>query len=85
LQQAGFSVPDGSTPIVPVLVGDPVTTMAFSAQLLERGFFVQGIRPPTVPQGTSRLRCTIMSSHAPDELEAAAAAMQEIARSLGVL
>lgn len=85
LQQAGFTVPDGVTPIVPIMVGDPVTTMAFSAQLLERGFFVQGIRPPTVPHGTSRLRCTIMASHAPYELEAAAAAMQDIARSLGVL
>lgn len=85
LQQAGFAVPDGSTPIVPIMVGDPVTTMAFSAQLLERGFFVQGIRPPTVPHGTSRLRCTIMASHAPSELEAAATAMQDIARSLGVL
>lgn len=85
LQQAGFAVPDGGTPIVPILVGDPGTTMAFSAHLLERGFFAQGIRPPTVPHGTSRLRCTIMASHAPDELETAAAAMQEIARSLGVL
>lgn len=85
LQQAGFTVPDGSTPIVPIMVVDPVTTMAFSTQLLERGFFVQGIRPPTVPHGTSRLRCTIMASHAPYELEAAVAAMQDIARSLGGL
>jgi len=85
LQQAGFTVPDGSTPIVPLLVGDPVTTMDFSARLLEQGLFVQGIRPPTVPHGTSRLRCTIMASHRQDELRSAAAAIVQVGRHLGVV
>jgi 8-amino-7-oxononanoate synthase len=85
LQQAGFTVPDGSTPIVPVLVGDPATTMAFSTRLLEQGFFVQGIRPPTVPHGTSRLRCTIMASHSQDELRSAAAAIGQVGHQLGVV
>lgn len=85
LQQAGFRVPDGSTPIVPILVGDPVTTMRFSSRLLEQGLFVQGIRPPTVPHGTSRLRCTIMASHSQDELRSAAAAIGLVGRQLGVL
>jgi glycine C-acetyltransferase len=85
LQQAGFRVPDGSTPIVPILVGDPVTTMRFSSRLLEQGLFVQGIRPPTVPHGTSRLRCTIMASHSQDELRSAAATIGQVGRHLGVL
>lgn len=85
LQQAGFGVPDGCTPIVPVLVGDPVTTMTFSARLLDAGFFVQGIRPPTVPVGTSRLRCTIMASHSQDELRSAVDAIALVGRSLGVV
>ena len=84
LQQAGFRVPDGCTPIIPVLVGDPETTMNFSAQLLEAGFFVQGIRPPTVPHGTSRLRCTVMASHSQKDLSAAVSAIDRIGRSLGV-
>ncbi len=85
LQRAGFTVPEGCTPIVPILVGDPVVTMTFSERLLEAGFFVQGIRPPTVPRGTSRLRCTVMASHTAADLDGAVEALGRIARGLGVL
>lgn len=83
LQQAGCKVPDGSTPIVPILVGDAETTTRFSARLLQEGLFVQGIRPPTVPKGTSRLRCTVMASHSPDQIQQAAAAIVRVGRELG--
>ena len=85
LQQAGYKVPDGCTPIVPVMVGDAETTTRFSARLLEEGVFVQGIRPPTVPKGTSRLRCTVMASHSPEQIRQAAAAIVRVGRELGVL
>lgn len=85
LQQAGCRVPDGCTPIVPILVGDAATTTRFSTRLLEEGVFVQGIRPPTVPKGTSRLRCTVMASHSPDQIQQAAAAIIRVGRELGVL
>ncbi len=85
LQQAGCKVPDGCTPIVPVLVGDAETTTRFSTRLLEEGIFVQGIRPPTVPKGTSRLRCTVMASHSPEQIGQAAAAIVRVGRELGVL
>lgn len=85
LQQAGYKVPDGSTPIVPILVGDAETTTRFSARLLQEGVFVQGIRPPTVPKGTSRLRCTVMASHSPDQIQQAAAAIVRGGHELGVL
>lgn len=85
LQQAGYAVPDGCTPIVPIMLGDPGITMHFSRRLLEAGFFVQGIRPPTVPHGTSRLRCTIMANHRPDELENAVSAIARVGRDLGVV
>ncbi|MDD2320397.1 MAG: 8-amino-7-oxononanoate synthase [Geobacteraceae bacterium] len=69
LAQAGFAVPAGQTQIVPVFVGDTHDTMNFSRALLEQGIFVQGIRPPTVPVGSSRLRCTLMASHCRADLE----------------
>ena len=84
LQQAGCQVPDGCTPIVPILVGDAETTTRFSARLLEEGLFVQGIRPPTVPKGTSRLRCTVMASHSPDQIKQAAATIIRVGSELGV-
>lgn len=85
LQQAGCAVPEGVTPIIPIMVGDAETTSRFSARLLEEGLFVQGIRPPTVPKGTSRLRCTVMASHTPEHIQIAAATIVRVGQELGVL
>ena len=51
------------TQIVPIEVGDAETTMELCERVLERGVFAQGIRPPTVPEGSSRLRFTVMATH----------------------
>ncbi len=59
LRHLEISVRDDPTPIVPVVVGDSQRTMALSAWFLERGVFIQGIRPPTVGPGQSLLRVTI--------------------------
>ena len=56
--------------IVPVEVGDAGATMALCERALERGVFAQGIRPPTVPDGSSRLRFTVMATHTEVELRA---------------
>jgi len=70
--------------IVPLRVGDAARTMELSERLLERGVFAQGIRPPTVPEGSSRLRFTVMATHGADELRRAAKLVGEVARELGV-
>ncbi|HQB39708.1 MAG TPA: 8-amino-7-oxononanoate synthase [Deltaproteobacteria bacterium] len=85
LRQSGFELGEGTTQIVPVICGDTELTMRFSQALLEEGLFVQGIRPPTVPNGASRLRCTIMATHQPDNLQRAAGAIIRIGRQLGVV
>jgi 8-amino-7-oxononanoate synthase len=69
----GFDVPDGETPIVPLVVGDADTAMALSERVLRAGVFAQAIRPPTVPSGTSRLRLAAMATHNASELRRAAA------------
>jgi glycine C-acetyltransferase/8-amino-7-oxononanoate synthase len=54
--------------ILPVLIGDAERAVRISERLLSEGVFVQGIRPPTVPPGTARLRVTPMSTHKAEDL-----------------
>ena len=72
------------TQIVPVVVGDARRAMALCERSLEGGVFAQAIRPPTVPEGTSRLRLSVMANHRADELVAAARVIGRAARELGI-
>jgi glycine C-acetyltransferase/8-amino-7-oxononanoate synthase len=72
LAEQGLPTGDGDTPIVPVIVGDADAAVAASERALERGVFAQAIRPPTVADGSSRLRLTVMASHTKAELREAA-------------
>ncbi|HEY6838883.1 MAG TPA: 8-amino-7-oxononanoate synthase [Geobacteraceae bacterium] len=85
LEQAGFDTMGSATQIVPLFVGEAVPTMTFSKRLLEAGVFVQGIRPPTVPAGSCRLRCTLMATHTEEDLAEAVAAIAAIGRDLAVV
>ena len=58
--------------IAPIHVGDDREVMRVTAQLLERGVFAQGIRPPTVPTGTARVRVSMSSGHTHEQLQRAA-------------
>jgi 8-amino-7-oxononanoate synthase len=80
----GLAVGSSKTQIVPVAVGEAEATMELSERILERGAFAQGIRPPTVPEGSSRLRFTVMSTHRREELERAAKLVGSAARELGI-
>ena len=64
----GLDLGDSRTQIVPVLVGEAGRAMSLCEHALERGVFAQAIRPPTVPDGTSRLRLAVMATHSADEL-----------------
>jgi len=74
---AALGMPAQGTHIVPLLVGDPQRAMALTDALLQRGIFAQGVRPPTVPEGTSRLRFALMATHEERHLDAALAALAE--------
>jgi glycine C-acetyltransferase/8-amino-7-oxononanoate synthase len=69
--------------IVPLVIGDPELAMKMSQEALERGVFAQAIRPPTVPDGMSRIRAAVMASHKPDELTSAAKILAKAAISVG--
>ena len=66
-----------STAIHPILLGDADAAVHASRRLLERGFLVPAIRPPTVPQGTSRLRVSLSAAHGEDDIDALAGALAE--------
>jgi glycine C-acetyltransferase/8-amino-7-oxononanoate synthase len=84
LGREGLPADRSSTQIVPVEVGDAGRTMQLCELVLERGVFAQGIRPPTVPEGSSRLRFTVMSTHTREELERAAELVGAAAREVGL-
>ncbi len=61
--QIGLNLMDSKTPIQPVLIGDNSQALRASQSLLEAGFLVAAIRPPTVPAETARLRVTLSAAH----------------------
>jgi len=75
LGQAGISSAPSTTHIVPVRIGDNAATMATCERLLDRGFYAQGIRWPSVPEGSARLRITPMATHTDGEIDAFAEAL----------
>jgi 7-keto-8-aminopelargonate synthetase-like enzyme len=72
------------SPIVPILVGDDRRTMALSARLLEERVFVQGIRPPTVPPGTARLRLGLVATLSEPDRERALSVLANALRQEGM-
>ncbi len=63
LRSIGFNIAHDPTPIISLIIGDADKTMQLSSMLLGKGVFVSGIRPPSVPDGTSRLRLTVTAAH----------------------
>ncbi|MCF6215307.1 MAG: aminotransferase class I/II-fold pyridoxal phosphate-dependent enzyme [Emcibacter sp.] len=71
-----LGLPDAQSPIVPIIVGDTAQTMAYAAALEEDGFLVTGIRPPTVAEGTGRLRFTFSARHSQKQIHALVASLK---------
>ena len=81
LRDRGIEIlPECVAPIVPVVVGEPDRTVQVADRLRQRGFLVAAIRPPTVPNGTSRLRISLSCAHADDDVDALANAVAETLR-----
>ena len=72
-------MPSG-TAIQPLLIGDNHVALALSEGLRERGIWVTAIRPPTVPQGTARLRITLSAAHSADDVARLVEALHELAQ-----
>jgi 8-amino-7-oxononanoate synthase len=83
LDLEGFDMSGSPTQIQSLIVGDPRRALRICESALERGIYVQSVRPPTVAPGASRVRLTAMASHRPEELAAAAGILGQVARAAG--
>jgi 8-amino-7-oxononanoate synthase len=75
--EAGLDVLPSPTAIQPLVLGASAAVMEASRGLAERGFLVPGIRPPTVPEGSARLRVSLCADHDPGDVEALVAALAD--------
>jgi len=74
MQAAGFAIPPGDHPIVPVMLGDAMLAQKMSQKLLERGIYAIGFFFPVVAKGKARIRVQISAAHSRDDLDKAVAA-----------
>jgi 8-amino-7-oxononanoate synthase len=77
-QQLGLKLMESPTAIQPLLVGDSATAVRLSEALLAEGILISAIRPPTVPDGTARLRITLSAAHTTAQVDRLLDALQEI-------
>jgi 8-amino-7-oxononanoate synthase len=77
---APFGAARTGSQILPLILGEPAPTMRVARALQAAGFDVRGIRPPTVPQGSSRLRISLTLNATPDDVAGLAAALDEALR-----
>ena len=82
LRAQGWDARGDAVPIVPIVIGDATLTMRTSRALLERGVLAHGIRPPTVPEGTSRIRAVAMATHEDAHIDHAIDAFSSVRREL---
>ena len=85
LQAQGWQLVESHTAIQPIIVGDAARTLALSQRLADQGILAVAIRPPTVPQGTSRLRVTLSAAHTAEHVGRLVEVMAEFNRFTSTL
>jgi 8-amino-7-oxononanoate synthase len=78
LQEQGWNTADSASQIIPIVIGDAGRTMQFAAALRQRGMFVPGIRPPSVPNDGSLLRVSLSYAHTTEMVDGLLAALAEL-------
>lgn len=84
LRSLGYTLGATRSQILPVIIGEARETMVVATAILQRGVFAHGIRPPTVPEGTSRIRVTPMATHTQDHLSHTLDAFAAAGKEVGV-
>jgi glycine C-acetyltransferase len=83
--RAGFTILEGSHPIVPVMLGEAALAQEMSRALLDEGVYIKGLWYPVVPQGEARLRAQISAAHTREDLDRAIEAFRAVGSRLGIV
>ena len=83
LDEQGWNVGSSTSPIIPLIVGEARRTIKLAAELRRRGLLVPPIRPPTVPDGASRLRLSLCYGHTAEMIDALTTATAELCGTPG--
>ena len=84
MAEVGFDMPDGSHPIVPIMLGDAKLAQQMAARMLEKEVYVIGFFYPVVPEGTARIRTQISAAHSIEDLDFAVRMFAEVKGEFGV-
>ena len=85
IQDAGFTIKDGTHPIVPIMIGDAKLATELAKMMLTKGIYVIGFSFPVVPKGEARIRVQISASHTKEHIEAAINAFTYCGKKLGII
>ena len=84
LGKLGFDVPEGTHPIVPVMLYDAHVAQEFAARMLEKGVYVVGFSYPVVPMGKARVRTQVSAGHTKEDLDFAIRCFGEVKNEMGI-
>ena len=85
MKAAGFAIPDGDHPIVPIMLGEARLAATMADKLLAQGIYVIGFSYPVVPKGKARIRVQLSAAHERAHLDQAIAAFTKVGKELGVV
>ena len=85
IKDAGFTIKDGTHPIVPIMIGDAKLATELAKMMLTKGIYVIGFSFPVVPKGEARIRVQISASHTKEHIEAAINAFTYCGKKLGII
>ncbi len=85
MSDAGFRIPHGTHPIVPVIVGDTAKALTMGKALFEEGVYVSGFGYPVVPHGQARMRCQVSAAHNRSDLDRAVDAFRKVGKQFKVI
>ena len=85
LTSLGFDTGHSESPVIPILVGEDMTSYTMTTRLGEEGVFVNPVVSPAVPPGRAMIRTSYMATHAREHLDRALEALAKVGREFGII